>query len=173
MIPIHVPPLRERQSDIPLLANAFLNRKCQEMRRQLTFSGEVLSRLCEYSWPGNIRQLENLIERMVVTAKSDVISADSLPLEWFSSPRKETRDRRRSGHFVADLEQPVCVNDRQLTRMESAERQLIVEALHRHDGNVGAVARFLGLGPATVYRKMRSLEITKDVVCVANDARMS
>lgn len=58
----------------------------------------------------------------------------------------------------------MTINDRQLTRMESAERNLIIDALHRHDGIVSHAARFLGLGPATIYRKIRSLEIPKSVV---------
>ncbi len=169
VIPIHVPSLRERKDDIPLLAEAFLKRKCQQTRRQLTFSGDVLERLCEYSWPGNIRQLENLIERMVVMAKCDVIGTKCLPLEWFSGGTGQSGARKLHTHFVTDLDQPVLVNDRLLTRMESAERQLIIESLNRHDGNVLAVARFLGVGSATIYRKMRSLEIAKAVENKTND----
>lgn len=161
VIPIHAPALRERQEDIPLLASTFLERKCAELGRELSFAEDALEQLRQYSWPGNIRQLENLVERLTVTAKCEVIGARCLPLEWFSDMREQTRPRQIEDRFIADLHQPIRINDRQLTRMESAERQLIVEALYRHGGNVCAVARFLGLGPATIYRKMRSLEIPK------------
>lgn len=164
VIPIIAPPLRERREDIPLLATAFLERRCGRMRKQMTFSEEALERLCEYSWPGNIRQLENLVERLAVTSKCDVIDAKCLPLELFSVMTESSALHSIEDHFITDLDQHVCVNDRQLTRMESAERRIIIEALHRHDGNVCAVARFLGIGPATIYRKIRTLEITKSEV---------
>lgn len=169
VIPIHSPALRERREDIPLLANAFLERKCRELHKQMTFSQNALDRLSGYSWPGNIRQLENLVERIAVTARCDVIEAGFLPKEWFSDQRMDVSFRQREDHFVTDLQQQVCVRDRPLTRMELAERQLIIEALHRHDGNVCAVAKYLGIGPATIYRKMRSLEITRGDVRRGND----
>ncbi len=164
VIPIHVPPLRERKEDIPLLANCFLRRKCRQMYRNLSLSPELLDRLTEYSWPGNIRQLENFIERIVVMAKGDVIGLEALPPEWFSGSVTEGAMQKRSTQFVADLDEPIIVKDRQLTRMESAERQIIIEALGRNEGVVSATARFLGLGPATIYRKIRSLEIPKNLV---------
>jgi two-component system, NtrC family, response regulator HydG len=163
VIPIHVPALRDRKDDIPLLAEAFLKRKSLQTQRNLSFSGDVLERLCEYSWPGNIRQLESLIERMVVMARCNVIGLKCLPSEWFPGPPDVTHLGKPHTHFVTDLDQPVLVNNRRLTRMESAERQLIVESLLRHNGNVVAVARYLGVGSATVYRKMRSLGISKAI----------
>jgi len=163
VIPIQVPALRDRAEDIPVLVNAFLNRKCQQLRRTVTLSDDVMERLCRYSWPGNIRQLENLIERLVVVSKCDVIGTGSLPAEWFAAELHKTRPRNINDSFIADLDLPVLLSDRQLTRMESAERQLIIESLYRHDWNVSAVARFLGLGSATLYRKLRSLEITRAV----------
>ena len=164
VIPITVPPLRERVEDIPLLAAAFLIRKCRQMRRQLLFSDECLELLCQYNWPGNIRQLENFVERMMVLAKGDVIEAKALPREWFSSGFSAVGAGRLRNPVKCDPEERVTINDRQLTRMESAERNLIIDALHRHDGIVSHAARFLGLGPATIYRKIRSLEIPKSVV---------
>lgn len=164
VVPIIVPPLRERADDIPLLATAFLSRKCREMRRQLSFSDEALSLLCEYNWPGNIRQLENFVERMIVLAKGEIIDADALPREWFSRGFVAAGGGNGHSPMPCCTSEPVTINNRQLTRMESAERHLIIDALHRNNGVVSAAARFLGLGQATIYRKIRSFEIPKSAV---------
>ena len=166
VIPIHVPPLRERKEDIPLLANAFLKRKCQQMHRNLSFSADVMDRLCDYSWPGNIRQLQNMVERMIVMASGHVIGMGSVPPECFSVACRTPAayHSHRNGHAEKEEESRIVLSDRQLTRMATAERRLIIDALNGHDGNVTAAARFLGVGPATIYRKIRSLEIPKSVV---------
>ena len=169
VIPIVVPSLRDRRDDIPILANAFLERRSQRTGRELYFADEVMQRFCDYSWPGNIRQLENVIERMAVMARGDEICASAIPMECLqekvSPPATNgspaAHHAGANGHFVADLEEPVIVSDRKLTRMETAERKLIIHALMHNDGNVSAAARFLGLGQATIYRKIRSLEIPK------------
>lgn len=161
VVPIIVPPLRDRVDDIPVLASAFLNRKCQQMRRQLTFSEESLELLCKYNWPGNVRQLENFVERMMILAKGEIIQSDALPREWFSRGFHPIPAGKNREAAIWESDERAMINDRQLTRMESAERSLIIDALDRHDGIVSHAARFLGLGSATVYRKIRSLEIPK------------
>ncbi|MEQ9407008.1 MAG: sigma-54 dependent transcriptional regulator [Fuerstiella sp.] len=169
VIPIHVPPLRERRDDVPLLAEAFLARSCRQTGRRLSFTSECLEMFYDYSWPGNIRQLENLIERMVIMAKGDVIDAGAFRHECDSlafSPQNghQTNGHYNNGHSGSRIPEPKILGDRTLTRMESAERQLIIDALRQHDGNVTAAAEYLGLGQATVYRKIRTLEIPKSRV---------
>jgi DNA-binding NtrC family response regulator len=159
VIPIRVPTLRERKDDIPVLANAFLKRRCLMSGRALRFAPDVMSRFCDYAWPGNVRQLENVIERMVVMARGTEICASAIPADCMAE--QTTTDRITNGHFVADLEESVVVSDRRLTRMETAERKLIIHALRHNEGNVTAAARFLGLGQATIYRKIRTFEIPK------------
>lgn len=163
VIPVHVPALRDRKDDIPLLATSFLKRKCQRLGRHIEFSGNVIERLCEYDWPGNIRQLENLIERMVVLTQGDVIDACAVPLESFSTGHRRAlgSPTTSSGQLVTDLEEVIVLNNRQLTRSETAERNLIIHALHCSEGNVGAAAKYLGLGQATVYRKIKDFEIRR------------
>ena len=80
--PIEVPPLRERKEDIPLLANYFLNKVVRELHRDTpVISGEAMKYLMEYSYPGNIRELKNMIERMVILSTDKVIDVEDLPLE--------------------------------------------------------------------------------------------
>ena len=164
VIPIHVPPLRDRKEDIPLLANAFLERKCQEMRRNMAFTSDVLKRLSEYSWPGNVRQLQNMIERIVVMATGNVIGMKLVPPEYFSVGCGNQCNQQPDTEVIANSEPYLNRKGRPLTRMQSAERRLIIDALNRHDGNVCAAADFLGLGQATIYRKLRVLEIQKSTL---------
>ena len=159
VIPIHVPALRERKDDIPLLANQFLKCKSRQIRRELSFSSDVMHCLTEYHWPGNIRQLQNMVERLVVMTKGRVIGMDSVPAECFSIIGRKQSDRDAAARLTFDLEPHVFLNDRGLTRMQSFERNVIMDALNRHDGNIVETARFLGLGPATIYRKIRTLQI--------------
>ncbi|MGH7453478.1 MAG: sigma-54-dependent transcriptional regulator, partial [bacterium] len=81
VIPLYVPPLRERKEDIPMLVNHFVEKFRREKNREIRFSPEALSRLEKYHWPGNVRELENLIERLVVTAPQATILPTDLPLE--------------------------------------------------------------------------------------------
>lgn len=161
VIPIHVPALRDRRDDIPLLANAFLARKQGARKQPLSFSPECLDLFYDYSWPGNIRQLENMVERMSVMAKDDVIEATEFKRECSCLAGVSKNGYASNGNgnsHSAELEQ---FGERVLTRMESAERRAIIDALDQMAGNVSEAAAFLGVGTATMYRKIRTLEIPK------------
>jgi DNA-binding NtrC family response regulator len=159
VIPIHVPALRERKEDIPLLANQFLKCKSRQKRRDLSFSSDVMNCLTEYHWPGNIRQLQNMVERLALTAKGRVIGMDAVPAECFSIIGRKHSDRNAETPLTFDSRPHVLFNDRKLTRMQSFERNVIIDALNRHDGKIPEAAKFLGLGQATIYRKIRTLQI--------------
>ena len=82
VVPLRVPPLRERRDDIPVLVEHFLERACARQRREpKQVAGAAMRILCDYSWPGNVRQLRNCMERLVATVEGPVIHAEDLPRE--------------------------------------------------------------------------------------------
>ena len=132
-IEIHLPPLRERREDIPLLSNHFLGSYAQRYRKKLAgFDGAALQCLLDHSWPGNIRELAHAIERAVLLAQSDHIGVPDLGL----------RQGRRTELRLDDMS------------LEQVEDTLIRKALARFDGNVSQAARALGLSRSALYRRL-------------------
>jgi two-component system response regulator AtoC len=145
VIPIKLPPLRERADDIPQLADFFLRRYNTRFRKHIQgITEQTMTLLQKYWWPGNIRELENLIERLVAVSDKDYISEEDLPLEF---------------HF-AQLEP-------QGTRTESLfedatntfERNFILRALEKNGWNVTGTAEYLGIPLSTLKYKMDKLEV--------------
>jgi len=135
-IEIVLPPLRERRDDILPLARYFLERHAVHYgRRGLKLDNGAVHALLEYTWPGNVRQLENAVERGVLMASGDTLQAADLGL------------RPPSGGPTARLEDMT---------LEEAERVLIERALARFDGNVSAAAKALGLSRSALYRRLES-----------------
>jgi two-component system, NtrC family, response regulator HydG len=140
VFPVHVPALRERQSDIPLLANSFRLRFAQENGIEApAITPDTMSRLMEYTWPGNVRELENYIERAVIMHSG----ARSMPFEAPSS------DSARSGQHLIDEAR------RQRWTMERLEREYILDVLQQTDGHRGHAAEILGIDRRTLYRKLK------------------
>ena len=132
-IEIELPPLRERQGDVGLLARYFLNALASKYAKPgLKLSSEAINALKEYHWPGNIRELQHTIERAIIMAGGSTIEAEDLLLK----PRK-------SSQFEADT-----------TNLEELEKRTIEEVIRRCDGNMSKVAKELGIGRTTLYRKM-------------------
>jgi DNA-binding NtrC family response regulator len=152
VIPIHLPPLRDRREDIPTLSAGFLKRfasKYEKSARQ--YSADVTTALMRYDWPGNIRQLENTVERMVVLSSTKTISLLDLPAEI----------RSASATAIAPASVPTPVSSG-YRRMEEIERQTIGDALKQTEGNVRAAARLIGLSVATVYRKIKQFGLAQN-----------
>ena len=152
VIPIEVPPLRERRSDIPILIEHFLGRLAGThgvTKKRMSESAMV--RLWEYDWPGNVRELENLLERLVILSDSDEIELDDLPptLRAFSGLRPAAREPKFDDHGL-DFNRAV----------EAFEDRLIGEALRRTRGNKQAAARLLGLKRTTLVAKLRRRQPT-------------
>ena len=148
VIPLHLPPLRERKTDIPLLANHFLNKYNHEFGKKIKgFKKEVLDLLAGYDWPGNVRELENLIERLIVLSRGDRIETDKLPPEikgeTTGSPRSaETRFKEAVKKFEADF---------------------IRQALEKAEGRKGEAAKQMGIHRNTLLQLEKKLKIsTKD-----------
>ena len=150
IIAITIPPLRERREDIPLLADGFLQRfNLLNNKTIMGFDPEVFSRFYAYGWPGNIRELENVVERAVVLCASDRIGVADLPAEIVLGQSREQ-------YPVSSGVAPVAA--RRDARRE-AERQCILDALGRNGFHVAEAAAELGMHRATLYRRIKNLDI--------------
>jgi transcriptional regulator with PAS, ATPase and Fis domain len=145
VIPVHLPPLRARRSDIPLLVNHFLEKNNRKYSRNVQIVDETMIYLWEYDWPGNVRELENLIERLVVLHESNILTPEALPpyIRSFISEKKLPHPTLSNG--TVDLRQA----------LEQFESRLIDEALRRTNGNKSAAAQMLGLKRTTLVAKLR------------------
>ncbi|MEW5735146.1 MAG: sigma-54 dependent transcriptional regulator [Thermodesulfobacteriota bacterium] len=146
VIPIHVPPLRERKEDIPILLSAFLAEFAAENGAPpKTLSPETLASLSSYSWPGNVRELKNLAERLVITVDGPVIEPRHLPI---------TMRKARPG--AATMEELFEIRDLgQATR--AFENLFISRALSRHENDVVETARAIGLDAGSLRRRLKSI----------------
>jgi DNA-binding NtrC family response regulator len=149
VIPIEVPPLRHRMADIPLLAEHFIRRFNDKNRRAVTgLSPEAVAALKQYNWPGNIRELENLLERLVILKGTGTVGLSDLP---------PNLRHTSAGHVtplanVADL--PTDGTDLRAI-LEAVEDRMISEALERSGGNKNRAAELLGLNRTTLVEKLR------------------
>jgi two-component system NtrC family response regulator len=135
VVPLRVPPLRERRDDVPLLVDHFLQQAQQRHRREpKQVAGAAMRVLCDYSWPGNVRQLRNLMERLVVTVETATIHAEDLPPEMLAAPRRET----------VTLEAAVG----------EAEKAAILAALEKCNQHRERAAQLLGVSVRTLHYKM-------------------
>jgi two-component system response regulator PilR (NtrC family) len=138
VIPIRTPPLRERREDIPLLAQHFLERFAREMgKRVAKISEEAMRQLQAFDWPGNVRQLENVIERAVAFETTEAVLPERLPEAVRRPGRAEPLPAIGDG-FSLDA------------YLLSVEAQLLGEALERGRGDRAAAARLLGVSPRSL-----------------------
>ena len=140
VIQIEVPPLRERQSDILLLAQEFVNRFCGEGIKRFDRSAEQA--LLRHLWPGNIRELKNIMERLSIIVPHSVITESDLPKEIRCSSSEDEDENN------ADV----------LGKMDDIERQAIMSTLRKTNGVKSEAAKLLGIGLKTLYRKLEKYE---------------
>jgi len=136
VIEIKVPPLRERRDDIPLLVSEFVHEFCIREKKTLTVSGEVMEMFQRHRWPGNIRQLRNVIERAVVLAREKTITAKELPEE-----------------FLSCWKQGVAYKS--VKTLKDLEIQAVSDALHVCKGNKSKAAKVLGISRKAFYKRLR------------------
>ena len=153
---IEIPPLRERREDIAPLVALFIKRYAQQMSRpEPQITADALSRLRDFSWPGNVRQLQNAIEYAVVLAKENVINDESLPPELLLPP--QLRDHFASIAGGGNGANPGAIPgaDPDTLNLDDRERQAILQALAQTHGNKLKAARILGIHRPTLYNKMK------------------
>ncbi len=148
VLPLTIPPLRERPEDVALFLNEVLARKTAQYRLPTrTFSDDALEALCAWKWPGNIRELENTVERLVLLCPGPVIDLGDLPEEF--------------GKIVEGADAEVTRNEAGLNaQVEALERRLIAQALENASGNQSEAARRLGIHERTLRYKMKKLGVT-------------
>lgn len=178
IIPVVMPPLRERRTDIPLLVRFFLSKHSPAKNgSEKTVSDEAMAILIDYEWPGNIRELANFIERMVVLSPGPVITPRDLP-------EKVLGDRPRENWAPAQKEElaenPAQVLQQSLRKtysmslpeegmnlkkaVEDFERGLILEALEKSNGVKNKAATLLGLNRTTLVEKLKKMNLAREVV---------
>jgi two-component system, NtrC family, response regulator HydG len=149
VIPIYLPPLRERREDIPLLIDAFINRIRLKTHKPINgMVREALILLESYDWPGNVRELINVIEYAFVLCSGDEIKPDHLPANLTGSPRSISGKQPNSRLQVS-----------------SDDRARLLEALKRTGGNKSEAARLLGISRVTLWKRLKkyAIEVDKEI----------
>jgi DNA-binding NtrC family response regulator len=145
VISIHLPALRERMEDVPLLADHFVQKYCRENEKSpLHLTPQALNALMDYSWPGNVRELENVIERAVVLSRGDAITADLLP---------DTIREKARPFIIAEGNVPFK------EKVDQFRRVLILDALQKAEGVQKEAARLLRIKPTTLNEMMKRYNI--------------
>jgi len=148
VITIHIPALRERADDVPLLVDHFLKKHERNYSNTVTGIEPVaMDALIKYSWPGNVRELENLVEMLLAYGKSSVVRLTDLPARILQSGSHQ--------------KPPGTLTDEVYT-LKEAERQLIVNALSKSKGNKSLAAQMLGISRKSLYKKLEDYGILAD-----------
>ena len=144
VIPLRVPPLRERKEDIPVLTNWFLRefslKECEEGK---TIADDALTKLIEHDWPGNVRELKNFIERLVIMVPQDVITAKDIPL------------LTEGNHEIPEAALPLFASESFRTAKIDFEKEYIIKKLKEFDGNISKTAEAIGLERSNLHRKIK------------------
>ena len=139
-VEIHLPPLRERVSDIPLLANHFLGIYSKKYRKKIKgINADAMKKMSQYQWPGNVRELQHALERAVIMSDSDILESDDFLLT--------TRSEK-----IAEIEIDTY-------NLDEVEKNIIVKVLKQNQGNVTQAATILGLTRTSLYRRMEKYDL--------------
>ena len=142
IIPIEIPPLRERPEDIPALCQNFLDSYSREMNKNVqTIDDETIKALQKYNWPGNVRELRNVVERMVVLSHDGIPDLDSLPEEIRELPADDKPEEALR------------------TQMKAFEKDYIVKIMNKHSGNVAKAAEEMQIARKNLYKKLNEYDI--------------
>jgi len=152
VVKIDLPPLRDRREDIPLLATHFIAKYSRPGENGKQITPDAMQVLLGYSWPGNIRELENAIERACVTSRDHAIQVDNLPPDLLQPPKPNTP-------FAIDLQRPLAEHLRDA--IAQIEREYICKALEETRGHIGQCARICGLSRRSVTVKMSAYHLDK------------
>ncbi|MBI4028154.1 MAG: sigma-54-dependent Fis family transcriptional regulator [Verrucomicrobia bacterium] len=145
VIAVKLPALRERREDIPILANHFLKEFCRENGKRIQgFPPDVMQLFLRHSWPGNIRELRNVVNRMVVMSRGERLAARDAP--------PELREAQASPAFASD-------GGEGNLNLAAMERRLIVKALKQTGGNISRAAPLLGVSRRTLHRKLKEMNL--------------
>jgi two-component system NtrC family response regulator len=151
VIPIHIPPLRERKEDIPLLARHFIEKRSHGRVKEI--SDEAVQSLMRYDWPGNVRELENILERSVILSSGSVLKQVDLPTKSY---RKA--DDPSLLHFNEDLP----LDQVREEAIDLVEKEYMKRVLARYHGSIKRVAEHTGLTTRSIHGKMKKFGLRKE-----------
>jgi len=168
VVRIHIPPLRDRRDDIPLLVNYFLEKIAREQQHPpKSIAANVIKSLEKYHWPGNVRELENALRRAHVMAKSDAILAGDLPPEIVGSGAPAAGAAgEAAGADTASLARQLfqwARRDPKLKVIPAVERELVIQALKETQNNQVHAARLLGITRATLRKRIEKFGILREL----------
>ncbi|MEM7546019.1 MAG: sigma-54 dependent transcriptional regulator [Pseudomonadota bacterium] len=165
VFPLHLPPLRDRVEDIPVLANQFAKQfAAQEGKDEPRISEQAMDLLCAAPWPGNIRQFENMIYRAVVLSAGDDLQVEDFAHvsgQTFAAQRTVTSGEVPQQSWPSQRDQTASIifdEEGHIRPMAEIEKAVMEEALSRYDGSMSEAARRLCIGRSTLYRKLRGEE---------------
>jgi len=148
VIPVVIPPLRDRQDDIPLLVEHFLQLASEKSGSRKTMAKEAMELLKSYDWPGNVRELENVIERAVILQEEGEIEVDDLP----DKVRNHSRERRK------------LVMDKAQMTLEELEKEYLISVLEETNWQKKKASAILGINASTLYRKIQRYKLSREKV---------
>jgi two-component system NtrC family response regulator len=147
VVTVNLPPLRERKEDIPLLVEHFLKKQCAKYQMPpVSISEEALEVLAHHNWPGNVRELENVVEHVVVLGKGEVIRPEHLPADI-------RQQRSRIANISLKLPEEGI-------SLEDVEKEILLQALEKHDWHQTKAARFLNISRKTLIYRMEKFGLT-------------
>ena len=164
VVPILLPPLRERRDDIPLLLDHFLRISNRRNEKKIRMSIDFLDFITSYSWPGNVRELQNLVERLVILSTNDVLRSEDLPEYIIHPPAGKTADNNKPilspapADDKSDNMETVSSRHRSL---EEVEREKVKDALIRHGWVQARAARELGLTQRQIGYRMKKFGLNR------------
>jgi DNA-binding NtrC family response regulator len=161
--PIHLPPLRGRVEDIPILVGHFLRALSKDVGRDVnSISAEALEALGRHQWPGNVRELQNVVHRSLLACRGDEITLADLPpdIRELALPAILPTVHQLNGSNGHRFQEP---SEEDIVPLRELERRAIQRALRATHGSVGRAAKLLGIGRATLYRRIATLDLSRDV----------
>lgn len=157
MFPISLPSLRERPEDIPILAYHILTKVAKKHRKSVHFiESDAMAALLEYNWRGNVRELENVLERAALLSEDTFLRASDF--DFLSNHRTETET---SGDNTKNLVVNFASGSKIMT-LKEMEKNALLDALERNQGTLAQAARELGISRMTLYRKLKQYGIKED-----------
>jgi DNA-binding NtrC family response regulator len=163
VIPMRIPPLRERPEDVPVLADHFIHYFSKKRKREpIRFDQEVFNLFLKYPWPGNVREMENLIERLIILDEDNLITPRDLPQRFQEYLRQPAQEGYAVENAPGEFKREVLLPDRGINLnglVEEMERTLISQAMQKAQGIKSKAADLLGLKRTTLLEKIKKLEI--------------
>jgi transcriptional regulator with PAS, ATPase and Fis domain len=166
VVNLRIPSLRERPSDIPMLAGHFVERQNRAHGTSFTLSDDSLRAMAEYSWPGNVRELENAIEHCFSMSSGPVLHMKDMPTQL---QNHMLQCRRSAAEAAAAKNTPEQLSEDSVTSLAELEKETILTTLSKLKGDKLRAAQLLGIGKTTLYRKLKEYGICEELTLHAGD----